>query len=354
MPCLEIGPMNFNTPICVTSMYNVGCTFVDWSILYLSGQSHYYNVNSQEIIDLPASPLTGVNAHLYRKNHPHGLVRCIETIQSLRQQNLPVTSFYPGPPVLAEVQKLLDYTNADLHDSNKLKEIFDYQYQEYHNMIEYCLQENLGVIYIAMDPSFAVFTTVPRGQERLSWSGDISTSPEAPLTEVHDIFFKQHDTFWYDNGLSDTWDLRERWALDMRPLEIAQPNNTNGFTAPHYWIDCRDLWYRGDQVIPAILEFLDLPLDKSRLQSWKDTYHVWRTVADKNIDFVVNLDHIVKSIVMGWYYQLPDMTLYQEAVIQHCLIYQYNLNLKTWKLEKFPSDTQALHNLLEPNIHQLS
>jgi hypothetical protein len=354
MPCLETGRMSFNTPICVTSMYNVGCTFVDWSILYLSGQTHYYHANTNEVLELPASPLTGVNAHLYRKNHPHGLPRCQETVAILQQQSLPVTTFYPGPPVLANIQQMLGYTDSDLHDNHNLKNIFDRQYQEYQSMIDWFFEKNLGLVYIAMDPDFAVFTTIPRGQERLSWSGAIVSTPNETLTELHDVFYRKDNALWQNLGLTDVWDQRERWALEMRPLEISHPANTAGLVAPHCWINCKDLWYRGDTVIPKILEFLELDINVDRLSSWVPIYHAWRKLADKNIEFVVNLDHIIKSIVMGWYYQLPDLTLYQEAVIQHCLIYQHNLNLKTWGLVKFPNNTQALHDLLEANIHQLN
>ena len=45
------------------------------------------------------------------------------------------------------------------------------------------------------------------------------------------------------------------------------------------------------------------------------------------------------------------MDLWQEAIVQHILIYKYNLNLKNWQLKKFPDNTQDLHKLLETNIH---
>jgi hypothetical protein len=71
------------------------------------------------------------------------------------------------------------------------------------------------------------------------------------------------------------------------------------------------------------------------------------------LEFCYNYKHIVDSVVNNWYYQI-DLTFEQEVVIQHCLIYQHNLNLKTWELTKFPSNTQDLHKLLEPNIHPIT
>jgi hypothetical protein len=70
------------------------------------------------------------------------------------------------------------------------------------------------------------------------------------------------------------------------------------------------------------------------------------------LQFEYNYKHIVESIVNNWSYPI-DLTFDQEIVIQHCLIYHYGLNLKTWQLEKFPNNTQDLHKLLEPNIHPL-
>ena len=42
----------------------------------------------------------------------------------------------------------------------------------------------------------------------------------------------------------------------------------------------------------------------------------------------------------------------EQAFTQHKLICKHNLNLKTQQLETF-TNTQQLHNLLEPNIHTL-
>jgi hypothetical protein len=48
-----------------------------------------------------------------------------------------------------------------------------------------------------------------------------------------------------------------------------------------------------------------------------------------------------------------NLDFYKEVIIQNALLYKQNLNLKNWQLEKFPANTQDLHKLLEPNIHQL-
>ena len=59
------------------------------------------------------------------------------------------------------------------------------------------------------------------------------------------------------------------------------------------------------------------------------------------------------AIVNNWHYEI-DLTFEQEVIVQHCLIYQHGLNLKTWQLEQFPRNTRDLHRLLEPNTHTVS
>jgi len=66
------------------------------------------------------------------------------------------------------------------------------------------------------------------------------------------------------------------------------------------------------------------------------------------------LPAIVNAIVHNHYYLIPPMTLVYEAAVQHCLIYQHGLNLKTWNLQQFPSNAQDLHKLLEPNFHSIT
>lgn len=338
---------------CVTSMYNVGCTFLDWSILYLSGQTQYYQVQQQQTLELPLNPLTSINAHGYKKNHPHGLKNLLHTVDVLNQQvNCKLTSIYPGPPHLDAIA--MEHSIAIDHSLKaSMYSLLHHQRTEYNNMINYCFAQSIPVVYVAVDPSFATFMIVPRSQDRMTWQDRSAATEFEAQDELHRLLYNDQNDFWEKHNLTNRWDQRERLALDLRPLEISHPQNTQGFNHPHLWIDARDLWYRGDILIHSALEFLELPCDTKRLDDWQAIYHSWRKLANRNIEFAVNLDHIVNSIVMGWYYPLPDLDLYQEAVIQHCLIYKHNLNIKTWQLSKFPNNTQLLHDLLEPNIHPL-
>ena len=94
-------------------------------------------------------------------------------------------------------------------------------------------------------------------------------------------------------------------------------------------------------------------MDPQRFNQWLPIYQQWASRQLKILDFCHEVSHIIDSIVNNWDYQLGDLSFEQEVVIQHYLIYKHNLNLKTWQLEKFPSNTKDLHKLLETNTHSV-
>ena len=102
------------------------------------------------------------------------------------------------------------------------------------------------------------------------------------------------------------------------------------------------------------MKFLNIAIDVKVWDHWVDVYHNWQEMQLNILEFNINFDHIMNAIVNNWYYEIGDLTFEQEIIIQHCLIYQHGLNLKTWQLEKFPANAQDLHKLLEPNIHVLN
>ena len=101
------------------------------------------------------------------------------------------------------------------------------------------------------------------------------------------------------------------------------------------------------------MNWVELPIDNDRYNQWVPIYEDWQQIQMNSLRFQYNYKHIVDCVVNNWSYNI-DLTFDQEVVIQHLLIYQHNLNLKTWQLKKFPGNTKDLHLLLEPNIHPLT
>lgn len=343
------------TKVCVTSPYSVGCSFVDWSIHFLSGQTRFYSAADRAWIALASNPLTQSNAHGHKKNHPGGLKRTkdyLALFDSVAQGEL--FSIYPYPLNSDLVADQLGLLPVKTLDRATLETILHHQTLDYARAIDHCLETNCKVIYVNLHNKNSLYLHAFRSTERLFFSAQTPTSIEEHRSHLDQLFFQDSLQAWQDRGLTDIWDLRERRALQTRPFEPlwydAVPFDK---TLPHLWIDSEWLWYDGLRTLEKIMLFCNLEIDSARWPLWVDVYRQWQNLQFKILHFVYDCKHIVDAIVNNWYYEIPDLNFDQEVIIQHCLIYQHGLNLKTWQLEKFPNNTQDLHLLLEPNIHNI-
>ena len=115
-----------------------------------------------------------------------------------------------------------------------------------------------------------------------------------------------------------------------------------------------DLWTQFDLTVIKLFKYLELGIDLSRWDHWLEVYTKWKKIHYQRIRFVMYFDTIIQYILQGKSMDLEsfDLDIVQESAIQHILIYNHNLNLKTWQLTKF-LNTQQLHALLETNTHPL-
>jgi hypothetical protein len=65
----------------------VGGTFLTWSLHYLAGDTEYFSIKNNKIIQLPDNPLTGINAHNFKPNQPLNGKQVLEYITALKNQN---------------------------------------------------------------------------------------------------------------------------------------------------------------------------------------------------------------------------------------------------------------------------
>jgi hypothetical protein len=320
--------------VCSLSTFNAGCTFVDWSINFLSGQNFYFSFAKNKWIPLVSNPLTKYNAHGHDRNHPLGLDAVTTMFEQAQQMpNSGLYSIYPFfTSSSPDLVKKISVDNP--HDQKQLNDkIHKWQQDEFSTIFDLCTK-HADVIFIHKDKTANWYHYV----DHVRGDGSI---PYAMNTEF----------FEFEN----TWDLRERMALDMRFVDPNEFNveDTADFSKLHFRASASDLWCRGVDLFQHMMLYLDLPIDPVRWQKWIPVYHEWAQKPLAQMHFGDNFDDTVKCIVNGWYKALPEFTLEQEAMIQHALIYRHNLNLKTWQLEKFPRNTIELHKLLEPNIHAL-
>jgi hypothetical protein len=345
MPCSVTGPIK-NKVVCTTSYFSVGCTFIDWSLHYLSGQDHYYSVAQHSAIPLVANPIGATNAHLHERNHPRGIKQTRDYIAALSNNDLPLNSFYPNHMRFYQGIEDLGFQDQNIRDPGVTEKIFEYLDSDYNGILSACGELGVPVIYVDIDKKFDLYLLERRAPVAdLLTSDHRADSDSAAKQEFYNVFF--HDDKFPAEHI---WDLREKLALSLNPLDHRRPKIN--FAMDHFWVHALDLFTQGRSVFPEIMKFLDLSIESSRWQPWLDVYHQWSDMQLSHLKFSITFDHIIDCIVNGWHYPL-DLSFYQEIVIQHALIYRHNLNIKNWQLEKFPSDTQLLHQLLTANEHPL-
>lgn len=331
----------------ITSVQNVGCTFVEWSIHFLSGQHQYYNVSIADWRPLSTDPVTTMNAHGHVKNIAVGSTESSNFIKIFQDTPGDLFSFYPFRPHADLVADLLGKDMYHL-STDDFQQILKEQNNDYQKLFEDSCRAGVKMIYLESNPRNILYHNTARTLDRMPFSKERPVDSNAIKNQIDQVFFADSVEEWADLGLTEIWDRRERLALCKRPFDaIDTPLN---FSLPHFWLASEDLWYNGNQALHQIMAYLELPINTERLLQWELIYRRWQKIQLDVLDFVYKYQHIVDAIVNDWYYKI-DLTFDQEVIIQHCLIYQHGLNLKTWQLSKFPSDTRELHKLLEPNIH---
>ncbi len=333
---------------------NTGCTFLDWSVLYLSGQTQFYSFLDQDYIPLTHNPVTSLNAHGHKKNHLCGTKRNAEEIEKFLKHQQGLLTLYPWT---LQFSHAAEQHGLDIESIVLTKDIIDKLENtmalDLKNLWVYLDSLQSKVVYVDNDPGFAMAHIDPRSTEGGIKNSRKSSTVEELDAEYQEIFYADSVKTWKDLGLTNIWDERERRALDFR-LHVDYTQSRQHmlpFELPHLRITTAELWTQGEWVIKRVMDFCELEIDQSRWEHWVNVYRHWQIILQQRILFCYRLPTIVKSIVNNWYYDIGELTFMQEVVVQHLLIYKHNLNLKTWELSKFPRNAQDLHKLLEPNIH---
>jgi hypothetical protein len=347
MLCSGIGLMTSKV-VCVTSPGQVGATFLDWSLHWLTGHRKVYNTQQQAWTPLTDSPIDKNNAHNHLKNHPSGHGRFLNTVTELQQTHSKTFhTCYPAPLLFDEIALQLGFNEQKIKDPKIWQYVVTTCNLDYAHIFQSCNEHNIPVIYLAANTHTPVYhgLSLNRARVPLTVGGDIDYIDDQYLS-VHQWFFNnemQH--------VSTRWDQREVLALNLQIDNYNLNDDMIDFSNPHLWINCEELWHDGEYVVRQCLDYINEPLIEMQLESWKAVYQQWQQIQQQILKFCYELDHIVDATVKGWYYPLRPLTLLQEAIIQHRLIYQHNLNIRNWQLETFPDNTNKLHILLETNQH---
>lgn len=315
----------------IASDGEIGATFLSWTLYFLSGKTEYYEFRRKKVLPLSDNPLTKSNAHGHANNQ-----------------------FFKFEDWVTDVKNKKDIDRNDLHflavlsnhetSEDEITELVDF-YDK--NII--LTVPNEHYFYHQKYKKRALFRKF--------------TDPNSSAVDEYDqfndfieYFFKGAKESWDNLGLNEVWDKREFLALNFRPRDsIKITDFVKRSNKDTFYLDSRDLWCNFDSSISECFKWMGIQMDQGRYDDWVKVYHEWRKKHYYRVQFGWYFEEIISSIINNKYIDLSrfELDIVQEAVIQHELIYKYNLNLKTYKLEKF-TDTMQLHSLLEQNFHPIS
>ena len=340
----------------VTCIGSIGCTFLEWSIHYLTGQSQYYNTEFGSV-PLPDSPLTTVNAHNHRKNHPFGFREFSAAWDKLESQtDTNLISCYPNITIFNPVLRSSHDIRNIIFDKKNIENLVGITQEhliDIKKIFTKCKDKKIPVIWVDMPDNISVYKLINTRSRPTSIieSKEISSFTESYQEFINIFFSDSKNKFSKDFPI---WELRELMALNLPDL-VHKPRSSEIlseiYTDQTYIVPITSLWHNGEKLLTELIDYLDLKIDKSRVDHWQKIYKEWQTIqVDTSIEFIYNIETITESIVKNYSLDLTrfNLDLIKEVVIQSQLIHNHNLTLKNWQLEKFPCNAQDLHKLLEP------
>ena len=315
--------------IAVVSDPGVGGHFLNWSILYLTGQTNYYHSKQSQWLSVPTNPVGEVNAHGFTSNQLETLTEFNDTVNKLSTTH--TDSFHT----------IYFHNFKGSTPDNDTGTATAIQHLASLN--------NTKIILLSTQTNHALYNCKYTKRSLKS-----TEDADKYHKEFIDLFFKESKQTWDNSELKEIWDQREFLALNLQPFKVPRIQPLAADISGYYLLDTFDLFTCFDVTVSKLLEFLELSLDSTRWNSWLQVYHQWQNLHKERLLFTWYYDIIVDAILAGHELDLTrfNLDIIQEAAIQHTLLYKHSLNLKTWQLTKF-TNTRQLHNLLEPNTHTL-
>lgn len=320
----------------------IGGTFLTWSLHYLAGHDEVYSVREQKWRPLVEDPVGDTNAHRFNPNQADRL----EEIQHF------LDNFAVVNPKGFHSLYFHNFT-LDFRDQ---KEYFTSFHQATADAIAGIIDEFESVIVLTnTHPMYNIAYEERSLHSKFSDHSQMNSSGKEQRENFIDYFYTDSLEKWKSLNLNDVWDQREFLALNMRPLRSISIKENVDLRRTHYNLNSFDLYCTFPSTVTQLFEYLGIAIEQNRLAQWRTVYDKWRMIHQPRMIFSWYLPEIITYIINGFDMDLDrfNLDIMQEACIQHFLIYNHGLNLKTWQLEKF-HNTRQLHNLLEPNSHFLT
>lgn len=312
-----------------------GGTFLTWTLYYLSGQTEYYSVKQQQKTSLILDPVTASNAHGFRPNQPNTAKQCVDQVDVLSKR----------PPEEFNVMYFHNLSDCTQRPGSSTSVAIDETTKHFKKIVRLSITPQNSLYQCSYNKR--VLTHNPQTGQRF-------LNQQEQHQNFIETYFEQSQQIWSQQELTEIWDQREFLALNTRPFDKVSIDDVHNFDFDHFYLDSMDLWTQFDSTVSKLFKYLELDIDPSRWDHWLEVYTKWKKLHYQRIQFVMYFDTIIQYILQGKSMDLEsfDLDIMQESAIQHTLIYNHNLNLKTWQLTKF-LNTQQLHALLETNTHPL-
>lgn len=312
--------------IYITYLAGVGGTFLDWSIHYLAGKKNYYRIEDGIDIKLCDQPLTEINAHNHKKNHMNLFLNVKEKLIEIDK-------------------KILEQKNKIISINNTLENLpHDEVLSILQSLKSYTIESKKKLIYINKNTKFPV-----SAERFLSMDELIHYYKNFERAQNH-----QFNIFPNFKNCKNLSDIREILSYRIRKM-IDDNQKINDevnkiFISNDYILNIKntDLYTEGFNTLQTILNFLNLSIDKNRIDHWKFIYNIWSKNFKSRMDFYNDLPNISRAIVENISYSLEkyNMSISEEAFLINYLMTTYKKKLKIKNLSKFPKNTQLLHQFL--------
>jgi hypothetical protein len=317
-----------------------GGTFLTWTLHYLAGHDFHFNTQTSSWEKIPDNPIEGQTAHVFRANQygkKNEIYHCIDQLNNTKTDKFHSIYFH----------------NLRITNKDQLGFSLDTQ------LAVAKAQNHTNKIIVLSNQQKNYLCTVSLNGRKLTHKFAEPHLRNNSFDEQHEdfinYFFKESLTFWNQKELINVWDRREFLALNVSPFLSVSILPYIDRTLTNYELDCVELYTIFDSTVDNLFNYLDIKINQERKKSWLLVYNEWKKIHHDKLNFLWYFDKIIESVLNGYYIDLArfNLDLLQEACIQHELIYKHNLNLKTWKLDKF-NNTQQLHRLLEKNQHPIN
>ena len=319
--------------VCLTSFTTLGCTFLEWSVNWLSGHERYWSDLENKWIELTKNPIEIINAHGHRKNHPSNVEEWIKMTEKFNalSKNTQLLTYYGWNAAGPFGQKCFDGICDLLQKKTKI----------------ILLHDSLGKFQVRHRHT----DSSNKGRQL---DGSSHNSRQFRDEEIKkEIITKLFTTPDLKSKLKSVGEQRDFFTWNMKYFKYVYNKYEDSIirlSSPNFLLlDQRLLIMDGEAALRNVFTFLKTKIVERKVASWLKVYKKWQKIVRPEFLLHENMSNIIKCIKNGVSHSLVpyELDTFKEALIQYNLIKEYNDILLVKKLDKFPENTIELTGYLK-------